>query len=118
MEYPLWLEIVLAISLSFALMGLGAWMLFTMATKAMNAAARLEAKRTNRETEALDNWKQAYDAEHTEHLNDVADLITKLQDERYLNAENMKEADRQIKDLLRQIKEKDALLKLVKVADL
>ena len=100
MEYPLWLEIVLAISLSFALMGLGAWMLFTMATKAMNAAARLEAKRTNKETEALDNWKQAYDAEHTEHLNDVADLTN------------------EVLALKREIELKNLILSKVKVADL
>ncbi len=100
MEYPLWLEIVLAISLSFALMGLGAWMLFTMATKAMNAAARLEAKRTNKETEALDSWKNAYEAEHAEHLNDVADLTLKIQ------------------GLEREIKIKNQVLAKVKVADL
>ena len=100
MEYPLWLEIVLALSLSFALMGLGAWMLFTMATKAMNAAARLEAKRTNRETEALDSWKNAYEAEHTEHLNDVADLTN------------------EVLALKREIELKNLILSKVKVSDL
>ena len=100
MEYPLWLEIVLALSLSFALMGLGAWMLFTVATKAMNAAARLEAKRTNKETEALDSWKNAYEAEHTEHLNDVADLTN------------------EVLALKREIELKNLILSKVKVSDL
>ena len=118
MEYPIWLQVVLALSMSVSLIGLGAWMFCTSAAKAIKAANKLEIKRANRETEALDNWKQAYDAEHTEHLQDVADLINKLEDERYLNAENMKEADRTINDLLRKIREKDALLKLAKVADL
>ncbi len=118
MNYPEWLEIFLAICMGLALAGLGAWMFYTAAIKLIKGAIRLEDKRTNKETEALDCWKTAYDAEHEDHLNDVADLISKIQDERYLNAENMKEADRQIKDLLRQIKEKDALLKLAKVKDL
>lgn len=75
-------------------------MLFTMATKAMNAAARLEAKRTNKETEALDSWKNAYEAEHTEHLNDVADLTN------------------EVLALKREIELKNLILSKVKVADL
>ena len=100
MNYPLWLEIVLAIALSISLMGLGAWMLFTTAAKAMNAAARLESKRTNKETEALNSWKNAYEAEHTEHLNDVADLTN------------------EILTLKREIEVKNMVLAKVKVADL
>ena len=75
-------------------------MMFTMATKAMNAAARLEAKRTNKETEALDSWKNAYEAEHTEHLNDVADLTN------------------DVLALKREIELKNLILSKVKVADL
>lgn len=100
MEYPLWLEIVLALSLSFALMGLGAWMFFGMAIKAIRAAERLETRRSNRETEALDNWKIAYDAEHADHLNDVADLTGR------------------ILTLEKEAKIKDQLLAKVKVAEL
>ena len=75
MNYPEWLEIFLAICMGLALAGLGAWMFYTAAIKLIRAAVRLEDKRTNKETEALDCWKSAYDAEHEDHLNDVADLI-------------------------------------------
>lgn len=100
MEYPIWLQVVLALSMSVSLMGLGAWMFCTSAAKAINAANKLEIKRANRETEALDNWKQAYDAEHTEHLNDVADLTN------------------EILALKREIELKNLILAKVKVADL
>lgn len=78
MTYPLWLEIFLAICIGIALAGLGAWMFYTSAIKLLRAASRLEARRTNRETEALDNWKTAYDAEHEEHINDVAELTDRI----------------------------------------
>ena len=100
MNYPVWLEIVLAIALSISLMGLGAWMLFTTLTKALNAAARLEDKRTNKETEALNTWKNAYEAEHAEHLQDVADLSN------------------EILTLKREIEVKNMVLSKVKVKDI
>ena len=75
MNYPEWLEIFLAICMGLALAGLGAWMFYTAAIKLIKGAIRLEDNRTNKETEALDCWKAAYDAEHEDHLNDVADLI-------------------------------------------
>lgn len=100
MNYPLWLEILLAISMAVALMGLGAWMLFTTLTKALNAAARLEDKRTNRETDALNTWKTAYEAEHAEHLQDVADLTN------------------EILTLKREIEVKNLVLSKVKVKDI
>ena len=74
MEYPVWLSIVLGLAMAVALAGLGGWLLFTSLTKAINAALKLESKRTNRETEALDCWKTAYDAEHEDHVNDVTEL--------------------------------------------
>lgn len=100
MEYPHWLEIILAVSMAVALMGLGAWMLFTTATKAIKAAAALESMRSRKETEALDNWKAAYDAEHAEHLSDVADLTN------------------EILTLKREIEVKNLVLSKVKVKDI
>ena len=99
MNYPEWLEIFLAICMGLALAGLGAWMFYTAAIKLIRAAVRLEDKRTNRETEALDCWKQAYDAEHEDHLNDVADLI----------GENSRLAceNKRMKELLAKVKVKD-----------
>lgn len=100
MEYPLWLQIILALCMGLALAGLGAWMLFTTATKALKAAARLENMRSRKETDALNGWKAAYDAEHEEHINDVAELTDK------------------ILILEREAKIKNALLAKVKVVDL
>ena len=75
MNYPEWLEIFLAICMGLALAGLGAWMFYTAAIKLIKGAIRLEDKRTNKETEALNTWQDKYNEERAEHLNDVADLI-------------------------------------------
>lgn len=100
MTYPLWLEVFLAICMGLALAGLGAWLLYTSAMKLIRAALRLEDKRTNKETEALDVWKTAYDAEREDHVNDVAELTDR------------------ILTLEREAKIKNSLLAKVKVNDL
>lgn len=99
MDYPIWLQIVLALSMSMALAGLGAWLFCTSASKAINAANKLECKRAYKETEALDNWKTAYEAEHQDHLNDVADLIN---ENTRLACEN-----KRMRELLGKVKVKD-----------
>ena len=78
MNYPIWLETFLAICMGLALAGLGAFMLYTFAMKLIRAALRLEDRRTNRETDALDSWKTAYEAERQDHLEDVAELTDKI----------------------------------------
>lgn len=100
MDYPLWLQIILALCMGLALAGLGAWLFCTSATKAIDAANKLEDRRTNRETEALDNWKTAYEAEHEDHINDVAELTGR------------------ILTLEREIKIKNQILSKVKVTDI
>ena len=100
MNYPEWLEIFLAICMGLALAGLGAWMFYTAAIKLIKGAIRLEDKRTNKETEALDSWKAVYEAEHEEHINDVADLTN------------------EILTLKREIEVKNLVLSKVKVKDL
>lgn len=75
MEYPLWLQVILALCMGLALAGLGAWMLFTTATSAMRAAAALEDRRSHKETEALNNWKALYEEERQERLEVVSDLV-------------------------------------------
>ena len=99
MNYPEWLEIFLAICMGCALAGLGAWLFYTAAIKLIQGAIRLEDKRTNKETEALDNWKTAYEAEHQDHLNDVADLIN---ENTRLMCEN-----KRMRELLGKVKVKD-----------
>jgi predicted PurR-regulated permease PerM len=100
MEYPIWLEIVLALSVSVALMGLGGWMLFSFASRAITAAVNLEDRRAKKETNALNRWQDLYEEEKAKRLADVSDLI------------------QQNNDLRKQIERKDALLAKVKVADL
>lgn len=78
MNYPLWLEIFLAICMGLSLAGLGAFMLYTFAIRLIRAALRLEDRRTNRETDALNNWKTAYEAERQDHLEDVAELTDRI----------------------------------------
>ena len=95
-----WLEILLAVSVCIALAGLGTWAFVTFAIKAIRAACDLEDRRTRRETEALDTWKTAYDAEHREHMNDVAELTDT------------------IFTLKKEIELKNRLLAKVKVVDL
>lgn len=75
MEYPLWLQVILALCMGLALAGLGAWMLFTTVTRAMRAAAALEDRRSHKETEALNNWKALYEEERQERLEVVSDLV-------------------------------------------
>ena len=100
MEYPLWLEIVLALSVSVALMGLGGWMLFSFATRAISAAVQLEDRRAKKETNALNKWQDLYEEEKAKRLADVSELI------------------QQNSELRKQIELKDALLAKVKVKDL
>lgn len=100
MNYPEWLEIFLAICMGCALAGLGAFMLYTASIKLIHAAVRLEDKRTNKETEALDCWKAAYDAEHEEHINDVADLTNEILTlKREIEVKNLVLAKVKVKDL-------------------
>lgn len=100
MTYPLWLEAFLAICMGLALAGLGAFLLYTFSIRLIKAALRLEDKRTNKETEALDVWKTAYDAEREDHVNDVAELTDR------------------ILTLEREAKIKNSLLAKVKVSEL
>ena len=117
-QLPTWAETVLVICIALMLTSIGVWLMCKAVTEAVNAASRLEYKRRKSDTKALNKWQRLYEEEKQLRLTDVADLISKLDAERYLNSENMKEADKQIKDLLRQLKEKDALLSKAKVADL
>ena len=100
MTYPVWLEIFLAICMGTALAGLGGWLLYTSAIKLIREASRLEARRTLRETDALNNWKTAYEAERQDHVEDVAELTDR------------------ILTLEREAKIKNALLEKVKVSEL
>lgn len=100
MTYPLWLEVFLAICMGLAIAGLGAFLLYTFSIRLIEAAQRLEDKRTNKETEALNVWKTAYDAEREDHVNDVAELTDR------------------ILTLEREAKIKNSLLAKVKVSEL
>ena len=78
MNYPIWLETFLAICMGLALAGLGAFVLYTFAMKLIRAALRLEDKRTEKETEALDAWREKYEEERADHVLDVAELTNRI----------------------------------------
>ena len=78
MTYPIWLEIFLAVCMGLALAGLGAFLLYNFSMKLIRAALRLEAVRTNRETDALDSWRTAYEAERQDHVEDIAELTDRI----------------------------------------
>ena len=99
-QLPTLAEPVLIICLALMLTSLGVWLMCKAVTEAVHAAARLEDKRTNRETDALNTWKTAYEAEHAEHIQDVADLTN------------------EILTLKREIEVKNLVLSKAKVADL
>ena len=75
---PNWLENVLIFSFSLLMVALAVWMVLSTINEALETEAKLEGKRAKKEAEALDNWKEAYEAEHTEHINDVADLSNEI----------------------------------------
>ena len=99
MNYPLWLEIFLAICMGSALAGLGAWMFYTSAIKLIRSASRLQSKRRKKETKALNNWQNLYEEEKQKRLRDVADLINE-------NSRLMCE-NKRMKELLGKVKVKD-----------
>lgn len=78
MNYPIWLETFLAICMGLALAGLGAFLFYTFAIKLIREASRLESRRTMRETDALDSWRTAYEAERQDHVEDVAELTDRI----------------------------------------
>lgn len=105
MEYPLWLQVILALCMGLALAGLGAWMLFTTATRAMRAAAALEDRRSHKETEALNNWKALFEEERQERLEAVAELVSENMDLRK-HCRNMEDLlDRVPASVLKKIRE-------------
>lgn len=105
MEYPLWLQVILALCMCLALAGLGAWMLFTTATRAMRAAAALEDRRSHKETEALNNWRALYEEERQERLEAVAQLVNENMDLRRHNANMEDLLDRVPASVLKQVRE-------------
>lgn len=109
MEYPLWLQVILALCMGLALAGLGAWMLFTTATRAMRAAAALEDRRIHKETEALNNWKALYEKERQERLEVVSDLVNDNMNLRKHNEEMEKLLALVPVSVLKKIREKAKL---------
>lgn len=56
------------------LTGLAIWLAMKAMTEAIDAESKLQKRRSKAETKALNGWKAAYDAEHEDHINDVAEL--------------------------------------------
>ena len=77
-QLPTWAETLLVICLAFMLAGLATWLACRAITEAVNSACCLENKRRESETRALDSWHVAYQQEHDEHLNDVAEMSAEV----------------------------------------
>ena len=74
-QLPTWAETTLVICVALMLAALGVWMMCKAVTEAVNAASRLEAKRTQSDTKALNRWQKLYEEEHQKRADDNAALI-------------------------------------------
>ena len=98
-QLPTWAETVLVICVAIMLAGLSAFLAMKAITEAINAESKLQRKRKESESKALDKWERLYQSEKTNHLNDVADLIN-------ANTRLMCE-NRRMKELLGKVKVAD-----------
>lgn len=99
-QLPTWAETILVVCVAMMMAGLAAWLACKAITEAVNASYRLEQKRRKAETKALNNWKTAYDAEHEQHINDVAELGEKIVTlERELKLKNQILAKAKVSDI-------------------
>ena len=98
-KLPTWAETVLVICVAIMLAGLAAFLAMKAITEAINAESKLERKRRESETVALNRWKRLYDDEKKQHLEEVAELIAELTD---IQCEN-----KRMKELLGKVKVAD-----------
>lgn len=98
-QLPTWAETTLVICIALMMAGLAAFVAMKAITEAINAESKLERKRRESETVALNRWKRLYDDEKKQHLEEVAELIAELTD---LQCEN-----KRMKELLGKVKVAD-----------
>lgn len=79
-QLPTWAETVLVICIALMLTSIGVWLMCKAVTEAVNAASRLEYKRRESDTKALNKWQRLYEEEHQLRADDNAKLIAQLTD--------------------------------------
>lgn len=98
-KLPNWAETTLVICVAMMLAGLAAYLACKAITEAVNAASRLETKRSTSNTRALNKWQRLYEDEHKLRADDNAQLISEIID---LQCEN-----KRMKELLGKVKVAD-----------
>lgn len=98
-KLPNWAETTLVICVAMMLAGLAAYLACKAITEAVNAASRLETKRSTSNTRALNKWQRLYEDEHKLRAEDNAQLISEIID---LQCEN-----KRMKELLGKVKVAD-----------
>ena len=98
-KLPNWAETTLVICVAMMLAGLAAYLACKAITEAVNAASRLETKRSTSNTRALNKWQRLYEDEHKLRADDNAQLISEIIE---LQCEN-----KRMKELLGKVKVAD-----------
>ncbi len=79
-QLPSWAETLLVICLAIMLAGLAAWLACKTIQEAIEAESKLERKRRNSETKALNKWQRLYEDERAQRAEDNAQLIAEIID--------------------------------------
>jgi hypothetical protein len=98
-KLPNWAETTLVICVAMMLAGLASYLACKAITEAVNAASRLETKRSTSNTRALNKWQRLYEDEHKLRADDNAQLISEILS---LQCEN-----KRMKELLGKVKVAD-----------
>ena len=104
---PTWLAAIILTAFIITLLCLSIYLAAIAINSVLATKARLEKRRSHSEAEALDSWKALYEDEKKARRADTAALM-----------EEIGELTEKNGDLLKQIENKNALLKKVKVAEL
>ena len=74
-QLPTWGETVLVIVVAIMLATLAAFLFANSVCRMLDAEAKVQAKRRETESKALDNWKALYEDEKKRRLEAVSDLM-------------------------------------------
>ncbi len=77
---PTWAASLLVILLALMMASLAALVVIKAIAEAIRAEGKIQQKRRDNETKALNNWKRLYEEEHQAHIDEVASLINDITD--------------------------------------
>ena len=98
-QLPSWAETILVVCVAIMLSALAAFLLADSACRVIDSESRLERKRRDKETDALDKWKSLYEEEKRHRVEAISDLMAENYDLRRENA--------RMKTMLEKVKVKD-----------